>query len=148
MLWQQWENACSSVNVGRLSPAQRHILLLVPLKRLREILRLKIRPEPIHHKKVRIHRLDGQKSGQAPHSFPANYQIDPGNIVGTKLSANLLPAAAGILQLGKIPFPAVIDEKIDLHAAAVPICPGGIGQQLFRESGRVFVSGHKDGNRF
>lgn len=69
--------------------SQRDILLLIPLEGLEKILRLKVGPEPLHHKEIRIDRLDRQETGQASHPAPADYQIDAGDVVGAEFAPNL-----------------------------------------------------------
>ena len=85
------------------SAAQGHILLLVPRQRRKEVLRLKIGPQPVHHIEICIDGLDRQKTGQTAHPAPADHQLHPGDIVGTKLAADLVPACARRMQLGQVP---------------------------------------------
>ena len=86
-----------------------------------EILGLEIGPEPVHHIEIRIDRLHRQESGQPAHAAPADHKIHPGHIMGMQFPVNLLPVASGTVQTGKIPFPAVVHQKIHPDAAAIQI---------------------------
>lgn len=62
---------------GRPLAAPGHVLFLIPPEGLFKVLRLKVGPEAVHHKKVRVDRLDRQKAGQPPHPAPPDHQVHP-----------------------------------------------------------------------
>ncbi len=93
--------------------------------------RLEIGPVFVPHVKVGIDGLHGQESAQAPAAPPAHHHVDAGNI---------FRAQPAVLEPGQIPFPAVVDEQVNLHA--VSLARPELRERLGK-LGRSFVAHHQ-----
>src|SRR5690349_9071123 len=96
--------------------------------------RFEIRPILIPDIKIRIYRLHGKKTAQPASPTPSHDHIQPRNLPGPQ---------ASVPETFQVPFPAIVDEQIHLHAPALALAKH---LQALRELGGSFVSDNEQGS--